>query len=316
MAFVSNPVTYGNGLEAEHFVNFNPSLEYGFRTGNLIKRERTNVFQNINYLSLEDASSLFHNFYGLRVSGSISQRETSGSAKFPSTMNYQTMSNPRSRYSGGQVNQVQFGTIRDNDAYVGGTANLYSTTNQMNMFYSQPNGEGNFLGFGQFLFSGDLRGRTSRYGGEITHYIAIASWEVPKNFIPGSAVSVSNPDYGEKEGASPYKYVSYFDGEYQRHLNSLYWQDRRLIPNVDGTYNTTQITFNDYNGNRIQLKKTEAVITKVSKYPIYKYREDGSRYLEKVEDIKPPRTTFNIGEGLFYKYSGSTSKLQPNNYGL
>ena len=68
--------------------------------------------------------------------------------------------------------------------------------------------------------------------------------------------------------------------------------------------------------SRVSIK-TEAVMTKVDKYPHWKYDEStGKSYIDKVEDLDPPRTTFNIGDGLFYKYSGSTSQLQPNNYGL
>jgi len=312
----SNPILYVNGISADPWVNFNPGLEYGFPLTNFGKYERTNDYENLSYLSLQDVSSLFHNFYGLRLTMKVDDRETSGKARFPTTMNYQTMSNPRSRYNNGQVNQVNFRPT-ESDIYLGGDASLYSTTNQMYRFFSQPNGKGNFLGFGVFLFSGNLRGRTSRYGGTIYHYFQLASWALPKRFIPQSSVTVENPEFDPDDPENdepPQIKVSYFDGEYQRYLNSLNYPDERLVPNIEASYNVSEFVLNDYNGNRIQLKLTEAIMKKTDYYPTFKEDEEGETYIEKVDAIKPPRTTFILTEGLFYKYGGNFGNLEPNNY--
>ena len=324
-----NPIQVADNENASHFIKFKPSLEYGFRQDSLIKRERTSDFRNWSPMKLSDASSMFHNFYGLETDIFLRHRDkafkafesgdTSGGsppeANFARNLNYQTpFPKPDERYDGSNVIQTDFAP-RQEVTYLGGDAFLYSVNNQMNKFYTNDNFvESNFLGFGQFLFKSTLRGRSSRYGGLVDHYVAIATWEVPQDQLGIGSYSV----YVDGE----YVTLNAFDGSYQEYLSQLEMQisgDARLIPEIKGSITYSSFTLSDNNGQNIPFRKTEAKVERIDKFPIYAEDDNGKSYIKDVEDIEPPITRNQVNEGgLFFNYVTSGNEdirnLQPNNY--
>lgn len=319
-----NPIQVADNEPASHFIKFKPSLEYGFRQGSLIKRERTSDFRNWSPMKLSDASSMFHNFYGLETDIFLRHRNkafesTSGGslpeAKFARNLNYQfPFPKPDQRYDGSNVIQTDFSTRQD-VTYLRGDAFLYSVNNQMNKFYTNDNFvESNFLGFGQFLFQSTLAGRSSRYGGLVDHYVAIATWEVPQDQLGIGRYIV----YVDGE----YVTVNAFDGSYQEYLSEAEMQisgDARLIPEIKGSLTYSSFTLSDNNGQNIPFRKTEAKVERIDKFPIYDEDDNGKLYIKNVEDIEPPITSNKVNEGgLFFNYVTSGNEdirnLQPNNY--
>lgn len=320
-----NPIQVAENEKASHFIKFKPSLEYGFRQGSLIKRERTSDFRNWSPMKLSDASSMFHNFYGLETNIFLRQRDkvygsgdTDGTfpeANFATNLNYQSpFPKPDERYNGSNVIQTNFAPRQD-VTYLRGDAILYSVTNQMNKFYSNDNfEESNFLGFGQFLFQSTLSGRSSQYGGLVDHYVAIATWEIPQDQLAIGRYRV----YVDGE----YVIVNAFDGSYQEYLIELEKQlsgDTRMIPEIKGSLTYSSFTLSDNNGQNIPFRKTEAKVERIDKQAIYAEDDNGNLYIKDVEDLEPPITSNQVNEGgLFFKYGTSANEdignLQPNNY--
>lgn len=321
-----NPIQVAENEKASHFIKFKPSLEYGFRQGSLIKRERTSDFRNWSAMKLSDASSMFHNFYGLETDIFLRQRDkvygsgdtsdgTFPEAKFATNLNYQSpFPKPDERYNGSNVIQTNFAPMQD-VTYLRGDAILYSVTNQMNKFYSNDNfEESNFLGFGQFLFQSTLSGKSSRYGGLVDHYVAIATWEIPQDQLGIGRYRV----YIDGE----YVVVNAFDDSYQEYLSEAEMQisgDARLIPEIKGSLKYSSFTLSDNNGQNIPFKKTEAKVERIDKEPIYAEDDNGDLYIKDVRNLEPPITSNHVNEGgLFFKYGTGANEdignLQPNNY--
>lgn len=309
----SNPIIQPSGITVAPFVKFDPSKEYGFKIDNFISRKATSDYRNLSYLSARDASNLFHNFYGLTTDISVTHTiplagGANNEAKFPESIDYQTLSPPESRYSGGQVYQAST-SPRQSVTYLGGSANLFSVTNQMNKFYSNDQFTPEaFLGFGQVLFNCTLRGRTSRYGGTVDHYLLIASYQLDARYLPIG-------HYRETiDGVSTL--LNAFDGTYKAYLNQLEYIDPRLKPELKASINYGSFTLSDGRGNNISLKTTEAKVEQTDFTP--RYREDeetGESYVVGVDALEPPKTKLDVTGSKFYQYSAqNTSYLEPNNY--
>jgi hypothetical protein len=196
----------------------------------------------------------------------------------------------------------------------------------MYKFYSQPNGLGNFLGFGQFLFICGLNGDTTRRGGSVTHFVQISTWEVGQDDIQ----STYNGLYEVRDPEKPTEkiIVDAFDGSYQKYFfdsqmsapNPLY-RDPRLVPQVEASLTYRSFNLRDNNGNNIPFKITEAYVGVTSFEPVIEEDENGDQYIDRIITYPPPQTKIEIKEGgLFYKYiqrgNENLGNFEPNGFSL
>lgn len=295
------------------FVRFKPSLEHGMRVSqmNRIRRSTSDEYSSSSPINLRDASSLFHNFYGVGITGSfshsVSDDQLGGSGEFQESLDYQSLVKPESRYngsSGGFHNMNMLGLPRFLSAF----AVLYNVTNDMVRLYSQepPDfDDTGFIGFGIKLAEIKMTGVTSpRSGGSFDRIVTLASYPVKKEnvFIGTQVVG------GER--------VSFWDGSLQAYWATRDWGHPDLFPEAEGTFETSTFRLRDNSGNNIPLVKTVVEYKTTAKAPIWKYNKQKQKS-EIVGATRTPPPNGNcdfVGSGKFFDYSGDVSHLQPNNY--
>ena len=297
---------------------FSPSLLEGFaRTTDSIYdvtkiRRIRNYYNNASLLSAREASTLYHNFYGIQ--GIQASMETTDGDQYtlPKFLDYQTMRTPYSRSRGNVVDGAFSSAGTPSAGYLGFRGELRSVTSDMSAVFSQepPDDENDFrgfIGFGMRLLeiSGNIQ--SGLYGSSVQFYF-----------------DISTQHYTSGEPLNPLMHGTQIS-ERQRYYNNLTYtalngqEYPELAPTITGDYQKSTFTLRDNNGNSIVLRQNFIIYRVQTKYVQYKpYYGEGENPYDVIAIRArplPPDPKISIsGSGKFYSYRGNP--VQPHNYGI
>jgi len=302
-----------DNIPVDNYAYFRPSLLEGFaRTTNSVfdtekmYRKRNN-YTNFSPLNAREASTLYHNFYGIQdIKASITDADGLYTYKLPSFIDYQEMRTPRSR-GGGSVVGASFtrGVPAGVTGYMALNAELGSVTSDMQAVFSQtpPSDTDDFTGFRGFgmkllEISGNIQ--VGLYQSSVQFYFDIATHNYTEDDAP-------LPIGRQIEEAQ-----EYYDN--QTYIESgKEWPQR--APTLSGKYKKGSHTLSDNNGNSIVLKTNLILFRTQTKYYIYEPYSDPRVAIGVGAHPLPPDPDIDVnGRGKFYRYTGEFP--QPWHYGI
>lgn len=302
-----------DNILVDSYSYFSPSLLDGFArtTSSIYDNERMfrkrNNHTSFSPLSGVEASTLYHNFYGIQgIEASITT--TDGyEYTLPKFLDYQTMKTPYSRSIGDIVDDVFVDAI---PASITGRlsfgAVLRSVTSDMTAVFSQtpPDDDDDFTGFRGFgmkllEISGNIQ--TGIFSSNIQFYFDIATYYYSEN-DPNLPLAINF----EEQQRDYYNQSYVFQG--------VNYPD--LAPTITGKYLKGNHTLTDNNGNSVVFKTNLIISRTQTKYLTFvPYVSDP--YIVTGVAARPlppdPKIVIN-GSGKFYSYRNNP--VQPHNYGI
>ena len=269
-----------------HSVTFSPAKgQYGFDARDFDEAEGS--FRN---LGLAGASNILHNFYGIDFIFGFGG-DSSDIGFDVSAVTYRDFKLPSSRQAGSYPNRTSVFTT---------SSGLNSCTVTLD---SPSKMEKRGDAFGIKLAEMSATSQRSRYyGGFLFRKQIITSF-----FMQDREVLDFAPTG-----------LSVWDNSYQKYLSSQTWEHPDLIPEITKQFTSSSITLRSSNGYTSSFNFYDAQIQRIDKRPLYDDKDDGTRVVREVQpQIPDPILAFGFeGNGLFFKYQGDTSYLQPKNYNV
>lgn len=298
---MSNPIIQQHDIKVDPSVLFSPFYEYGMPIHNARRVDRGDYF-DFDPMKLSDATSIFHNFYGIECAVQIQHRgEPSRVSALAPSLDYQTMVEPIRRYQGVTVPFESNYTQGEFVTYLGIFGFLYPATRLLMAFNGTPpeNSDSGFFGFGIKLAEIGISARSSRFGGQVYKNKSLKTYRDGIQNAPIGIINVGGED------------LSVFDGTYQQFQNNRSWQHPDLKPDISAKYSFQTYRLRDNSGQVIPFIEETFEYEIVNKQP--KYNDDGE--IIGAISFHPPEVLFFEfqGDGKFYNHTrGDLSYLQPN----
>ncbi len=321
--------------DAERATAFNSvdlDREFGFPITYFGRKKRSEFGNLANVLNLEQATTLFYNFYGgLEVQLRTRTRGDQTGIFYPYTqdialngqMSYQDYRStyynyynpePYRRHRGGSSNSnhaTRISVFGDNPYgerlfFTSAECRMASVTADMDMIFSgdvPDEGNHGHIGFGiKDLLVLQFSTQTSRYyGGLLAGEIIIGS----------NAYTPATYPFGLKNTTGN-QFAQLYDGSYEKFLAGRSWEHPALRPDVTTSYNVDTYHLTDNQGTVIPLNITTAYYMITNKIPKYEDRGEESVIVGANPVYPAILESLSVsGRGHFYNYVSSDINPSP-----